>query len=494
MVPLSFVIEYTIGVSWRFKLPLLLVLFAAAPLGVTVFWAIDLLQATNEKSTTDGLQALASARAEAIEQFTSDRHSEVERIAQLLATEVQDLERGRSQLEALQNTPTEPPANLEDAEKLAVRKEDEPQDARGDEPQNEQENEAERGEANRNASPNTAQEPPVKPYLIVPTRNVEDQLKALRQKLGLILWDQQKFEELLIMATDGHVLVSTFSEHEGKTATEIAYFQNGLGVTYTQPVFLSPITNRLTMVISTPIRDEHAEVKGVLAARLNLSRFFRLINDTTGLQETGETVVGKLMDDSIVMMAPTRLDPDAALKRRIPKGSPEGRALQLASAGESGAGQVRDYQGKCAYAAWKHVAILEWALVVKIHCDEARAPVVKIRDRAIVWTLAIAALALIAAIFVARALVMPLRALKRATDRMSKGDFDVSLDIRSGDEVGALAESFERMVVAVKYFREQSREREEDLTDQDGPSDGSPSDNLDSAPTKLESSDGNPNT
>jgi hypothetical protein len=38
----------------------------------------------------------------------------------------------------------------------------------------------------------------------------------------------------------------------------------------------------------------------------------------------------------------------------------------------------------------------------------------------------------------------------------------VSLDIRSKDEIGELADSFERMVAAVKFFREQSRHADGD--------------------------------
>lgn len=433
--------------SWHIKLPLLLVIFATAPLAMTAAWTFDLIEETYETSTIESLQALASARAAAIQQFTEDRENQVERIAQLLAPEVKALGEAKNTLSALENAPPQPLPELKDADELPRSK----AEAKKDEAA---------AESVEQSSKAEEEEAPA-PQLAAPTKAVEEALTGLRQKLSLLLWDQAKFEEFLVMAADGQVLVSTFAEHEGRNAAEVAYFKSGLGTTYVQPVFKSPITDRLTMVIATPIRNEDAEVMGVLAARLNLSRFFRLINDFAGLGKTGETVVGKRIDDSVLMMAPTRLDPEAALQRKVPLGSDEGLALQRAAGGESGSGRVIDYRGECTYSAWEHVPSLEWALAVKIDCDEAIAPVRQIRRQTIIWTFAIAALALLAAMLTAHALVKPLNALKKATDRLSKGDFDVRLNINSRDEIGALAESFERMVAAIKFFREHSKSEAE---------------------------------
>ena len=62
-------------------------------------------------------------------------------------------------------------------------------------------------------------------------------------------------------------------------------------------------------------------------------------------------------------------------------------------------------------------------------------------------------------------MVRPLRELKDATERISKGDLDVKLAIRSRDEIGELADSFERMIAAIKFFREEKTEEDEIETD-----------------------------
>src|SRR5690606_17125565 len=237
-----------------------------------------------------------------------------------------------------------------------------------------------------------------------------------RRRLGLILWDQQRFEELIVMDKEGRVVSSTFEGHEAKSAKKLDYFQGGLKGTYVEPVFMSPITSQLTMVISTPIRDHNLEVMGVLAARLNLSRFFRVINDTTGLGATGETVVAKKIGEEIVFMAPTRHNPAAALELKIPLGSAATTGLQDAARGQQGAGVQNDYRGQCTVAAWHHVPSLDWGLLAKIDCAEAERPVREVAQT--VWYLlaTLFLLGIAASLLGARALVRPLRQLREATE------------------------------------------------------------------------------
>ncbi|MBU4400992.1 MAG: HAMP domain-containing protein, partial [Planctomycetes bacterium] len=76
------------------------------------------------------------------------------------------------------------------------------------------------------------------------------------------------------------------------------------------------------------------------------------------------------------------------------------------------------------------------------------------RNYAMLLALVLVLSGLLCAVVVSKAMVSSLRELKEATEKISKGDLDVKLKIRSGDEVGDLANSFERMIAAIKFFRE----------------------------------------
>ncbi len=408
--------------SWRVKLTLLLLVFSILPVLITASYDYAVLSQSYESSTIQSLDALSKAKADAIDQFTDIRKRDVERIATLVAPQVQDVETARTHVE------TAPLPDLKDAEEL-------PQAPPG------------------SAKPPPPSTPPPPPSNQPSAPTSDDDL---RKTLRLILWDQKEFEELLIMDNKGSVVASTFTDHEGHDASALEYFVQGRKATFVQPVFLSPITNELTMIISGPILDTNGSVMGVLAARLNLARFFDLINDTTGLGTTGEVVVAKLIDQQLVFMAPTRHDANAALEK-FPASNPHPTPMQEATRGSSGSGLELDYRGMMTFAAWRHVRSLDWGLVVKIDRDEALKPVNTARERTVLIASVIVLLAFPVSLLAAGALVAPLRKLKAATDRISRGDFAVELDIHTSDEIGQLADSFERMVAAIKFFRERSQ-------------------------------------
>jgi HAMP domain-containing protein len=409
--------------------------------------AFDTMARTMEQSTLDGLQGLARAKAEAIDQFTDIRTRDVERMAQIISPQLAGLFAAERASEKLvpPGPPEEPPQQIEDAQ--AIKPENAPPPNPTPEPEV------------------PTEDPPA--ALTGPRAEAQRALEAARdeltQKLGLLVWDRGAFEELIVMDQTGLVKASTFRQHTGKTAAPVEYFERGRRATYVQPVFRSPITDELTMVIATPIRDDSNTEIGVLAARLDLKRFFRLINDFTGLGKTGETMVGKRIKDEIVFMAPTRHDDDAALNRTIAPDSEVAQEVRDAARGGSGSGVVSDYRGVRVYAAWYGVPSLEWGLIAKIDHAEAVAPLAAARYRILALALLVAGLVVLASLGAARALVRPLGELKEAADKISKGNFDVELDIRSGDEIGELSDSFERMVAAIKYFRETAREGPEEV-------------------------------
>lgn len=481
--------------SWRTRLLVLLLLFAVVPLLGISIWSLEKLEETHESNTVDALEAIAHARAEAIDQIIGNRRRDVERIVNQVLPRLISLREAEAQLAAeltaqlAAPVPTPlalPLPELEDAQQQVPLSPTPADDVEIPAPD----------AAVPPAAPAPATGPqggkviPIEPRLrdrgaaaarpVVPqdlpgARAVAEAMDDLHQMLGLILWDPEIFEELLVIGEDGVVIASTFHKHEGKTAEGLEYFQNGLKATYLQPPFLSPITERLTMVIATPIRTPDLKLHGVLAARLNLERFFRLINDLTGLGTTGEILVGKHQKarqperdrqpekDRVVFMAPTRHDAEAALRRSVEMGAKDSISLQEASRGLQGAGkQVADYRGKTTLEAWLTIPSLEWGMVVKIDYEEAMRPVQTMRTQTWLMALALLVIVVTSAFVVSRELVRPLRMLKDAADRISRGDLDVQIEIRSNDEIGELADSFERMVAATKYLREHARRADED--------------------------------
>lgn len=129
--------------------------------------------------------------------------------------------------------------------------------------------------------------------------------------------------------------------------------------------------------------------------------------------------------------------------------------------GQFGVGAALDYRGNEVFAAWQHLSSLNWGLVVKIDADESDRVLVEASKKIVAIMLAIILLAALASVLVSQAFVVPLLELREAAEQISKGDIDIRLRVDSDDEIGELAESFERMVAAIKFYRESRPDGEE---------------------------------
>jgi two-component system phosphate regulon sensor histidine kinase PhoR len=82
--------------------------------------------------------------------------------------------------------------------------------------------------------------------------------------------------------------------------------------------------------------------------------------------------------------------------------------------------------------------------------------------RVILFALVIAALSLSGALFIARGVSRPVRALREASRRLAEGDFDARVEFHRRDELQDLGDGFNRMAATMKrLFTDLSRRKEE---------------------------------
>jgi len=88
---------------------------------------------------------------------------------------------------------------------------------------------------------------------------------------------------------------------------------------------------------------------------------------------------------------------------------------------------------------------LDWTVFVELPREEAIKPVLEAATRAAILLVLGLALAALAASFLSRRLVTPIRAMQDGATRLGAGDLAHRLDIRTGDELEALASEFNAM-------------------------------------------------
>lgn len=99
----------------------------------------------------------------------------------------------------------------------------------------------------------------------------------------------------------------------------------------------------------------------------------------------------------------------------------------------------------------------------KIQSDEAFSAAQVLFKKSLLYALIVITAAFLIALFLSHSLTTPIRRMVEATQRIAAGDFDVSLPVKSGDELAFLSASFNSMNANLKTSRDQIQEYSRDL-------------------------------
>ena len=100
-----------------------------------------------------------------------------------------------------------------------------------------------------------------------------------------------------------------------------------------------------------------------------------------------------------------------------------------------------------------------WALVLQQQQAEVFAAYNRTQDFALILLGSTVVLVLIIAWFSARAIVNPIRKLTDAAERMSLGELNVKIDVKSKDEIGLLAQAIGRMQTSLRLAMNRLRRK-----------------------------------
>ena len=283
------------------------------------------------------------------------------------------------------------------------------------------------------------------------------------------------YYDLFLISPDGWIVYT--QSHESDFATNLftgPYSATGLGkvtrhaldkLEYSMSDFeyYAPSNGAIAAFIAYPIIDDD-NVKGVLALQFYSERVFEVLTNNVGLGKSGETIVTRLEDENTALvMAPLKHDLDAALKRKIPLNMPSSVAVQKGLDGQSGGALTIDYRGNEVVAAWRHLPLMNWGMVVEMDVDEAFASVYRIRITGVI----ILVLTLIAAVFGAflfnRRVVVPLKNLNRSAQDIAAGNLHQRVSVEGWNEMGELAHTFNNMTVRLNASNQERENAEKNL-------------------------------
>jgi signal transduction histidine kinase len=163
--------------------------------------------------------------------------------------------------------------------------------------------------------------------------------------------------------------------------------------------------------------------------------------ERTGLGETGETY---LVDQGNLLLTDLRLGAGAAHKTWV---FTEGADRALS--GETGVGLYPDDRGEPVIGAYRWLEGREMALLAEIDQAEAFTPIIALRNTVVGISGAVALLASLLGLVVARSITRPMNQLVAGAEEIGRGNLDQRIEVRARHEFGQLAGAFNQMAASL---------------------------------------------
>lgn len=265
-----------------------------------------------------------------------------------------------------------------------------------------------------------------------------------------------QYLDLVLFSPQGQLVYDNNKEHEHaaislpKSPADKA-FREGSSDVYLGDVFeVESASGQFAMWAAAPVRNFDGGFVGVVGFKADMGPVFNLIEDTTGLGETGETLIARLSEgpagkEVALFLNPLRHDPNAALSRFAVLGNAEAVPIQEALLGRSGSGESVDYRGENVVAVWRPIPSTGWGMVAKIDSSEAFAPISRLRDLSIIVGGSVLLLSALVSAVLAKTVVRPLKVLEEGTRLIGVGNLAHRVGTQAKDEIGELSRAFDQM-------------------------------------------------
>jgi len=264
---------------------------------------------------------------------------------------------------------------------------------------------------------------------------------SLQTRFRKVIDQTGRFDELFLMDLEGKVVLSTDAAQEGTKIHKILdYFREGLKGPYVQPPFYSPTLERTSIVVSQPVVDAQGQVIGVLAGHANLAILDEIMGERTGLGTTGETY---LVGARYILRTTTRFGDKGIYVSTF--GTDEAIAKQV-----NGFALYDNYRGEPIVGVYRWLPKLQMVLLAEQTQAEALQPVYMTLGMIAVMALLSMGFAAGASLVVTRSIATPLAGLAETATQIAAGDLERTARVERRDEIGVLAQAFNRMTTQLR--------------------------------------------
>jgi sigma-B regulation protein RsbU (phosphoserine phosphatase) len=266
--------------------------------------------------------------------------------------------------------------------------------------------------------------------------------EAFREQATAILRDAQHgcadCRAIWLADADGIAVAATHDKDLGRDQSRSPDFSEGIHGAHVRLFHDAEGSDRA--VLSAPVGVGNGRPLGVVMMLVDAEPIMDLLADRTGLGHSGQVRVGMRAGDQIRYLLMSEAGTQTL--EVSPASAP---AMAAATAGESGFRQTRDWTGAQVLVAYRPVGYRDWGVETKIDVAEAYAPVAWLRRLFIAVEVVVMVVGIGFSYWWARRFTRPILRMAAMAEEMAAGGLHDRAPVESSDEVGRLAEAFNKM-------------------------------------------------
>ncbi len=203
--------------------------------------------------------------------------------------------------------------------------------------------------------------------------------------------------------------------------------------------------DRLSALLITPLHTNNIQ-DALIVAEADLTIRSSLTN-YSGFGNTADSYLIKKSDDGRILLTQVPFGSKATLRRFIElEHAAAGSAIRNAiSGGDAAVSDLFDHNGKKVISSFKPISGTEWTLIVNVPEEEALASINILRS--VLWNIVFLSVTIVSliAIVVARSITKPIISFEKAARQIAEGNLAGRVISESADEIGRLADTFNKM-------------------------------------------------
>lgn len=278
-----------------------------------------------------------------------------------------------------------------------------------------------------------------KPNVLSPTAQI--------QILNSLLVSQPAFRQFALFdAQNKETAQGSRVQHAGSAlmtnlVTPDVMAQIKKGQRYISPVYFDPVNFEPLVLMAVPAINAVGEFQGTFAGELNLISMFNLVNQL----KVGNTGYAYVVDSRGQLIAFKNASLTLQGKDVSNIASVQEFIHNPAAPSAKGASLYTGINDTTVVGTYVSLGTPEWAVVTELPWQEAYAVSIQIGLASVGILLALATLAAIAGVMVARRIAIPLIDLTGTATAIASGDLKQRATVRGGIEIAALANAFNNM-------------------------------------------------